>query len=1599
MKTAYNPDTGDTLVLVGDEWVKPEKVAKNEAGDSAYLIGDQWFTKDQEIPQQVEEPSALKVAAHGAMRGALPAVAGIVGGAAATPLGAPAGPVGMFGTGMAGGFAAASATAAAQEEFLKAHPELAKTLGLDEETRLKEEKAHPYASMAGEIAPNLLAFRPTLAPFRRAAGLAEEQAARVIAERNAALTNAGLNTAVGAGMEIGQQAMGEEPIDYGRVGIASLGGALGMKETRLGRGLTRVGEMPYSEKTRSLLDELRRPEFAEEPTKAPAEAAQETVEPPTPKSATQDYEAMMASVEGKPVEQVQQVAPKFETKTRPDMGFSSDIPNEDWLKSKRDISNEYGTKPSGAPKVYGSVTGTYDRTVMMPVDVLAKIKGVNNEQANVRKDDLASLKDVMGKTGRLPQIDGRDYAPFITVDQNGVPHVSEGNHRIMAAKELGFDYIPVDIRYFNGGEREDGILHPSKVDAYDAQAHEQGKTAETYHPEGFEPTKAEVGAQTTEAPQANMDDLYKRWREELDQMGLKNVGLNLEESLKDYVNGRMKPINGKYFDSMIHVSMQSENPYGSLGHESLHAMKDHGFFNDRDWSLLSSKAQSEWMKKYKIAKDYGHLPLNEQHEEAIAKAFADYKSQAPKVKGIMDKAIDALKRVGNVLRGKGFQTTEDVFRKAAEGKFKPTEAPTAGGAKFEVPKKQATAKNVLGETVKSNWDVEPNTWLQEHLVRRIQDKHIDLKRTVEAIKKHYGNIDEKFNPYLKDGLYHSKAANEFRIFNEKSLDPLAKKINKFKLTTKEVDDYLHNRHAEERNKQMNKINPDIVDEFGNAHPYPLKDRASGIHTEDAKKYLASLPKEKRAALESVSKDIDNMIKGTQELLVKSGQIKQEDVDAWNRTYKSYVPLMRDMEEEFMNSFGRGMGMKNIFGKRAMGSEREVTDILNSIIRQREVAIENAAKMEVDHALYRLAIKAPNPDIWLPVSPKAIKNPELLARELDALGLDGKDIVGMMMERQTRTVVKDPVTGLDKVVYKTNPLERYKDNVLPIRINGEDSYIFFNKQNPVAANMVKAFRGMDTPTVGLVGQQIGKGTQWLAKVNTQWNPVFGGLNFMRDFGSAMANLSSTELRGQQKAIAKNVGESFSTIWKTMRAERNGEPLPNTEFGKLYQEFREHGGQTLYREQLSRRADQENIINEKIKQLNSNAAKKAASSFFNHLSDFNDSVENAIRLSAYKAAKDKGMSAEKAATLAKELTVNFDRKGANSQAINNYFAFFNASMQGTARMVQTLKGPAGKKIMLGGVGLGMLQAGMMAMAGFDDNDPPEFVKSRNFIIPTPDGKYFAIPYPLGLHFLPNMGRLAVEAGIHGDVTKHAAKMAGVIADSFNPLGGGDLSLQTITPTVLDPAVAIATNRDAFGRPISKEDRATAPTTGLSRSREQSTAINKAVAEAINYITGGTEDVKGLLSPTADQLDYLVGQVTGGVGREAMKVAQTAKAVATGETEDLASYQIPVLGRFYGDTQSPAANSQHFYDNVTRMAEHEATIKGMRERHENVAEYLRDNPEARMWQQANNIENQISAINKQKKQWIKAERPEEQIKMLDDRKQALMQRFNDRIRELKE
>jgi len=638
---------------------------------------------------------------------------------------------------------------------------------------------------------------------------------------------------------------------------------------------------------------------------------------------------------------------------------------------------------------------------------------------------------------------------------------------------------------------------------------------------------------------------------------------------------------------------------------------------------------------------------------------------------------------------------------------------------------------------------------------------------------------------------------------------------------------------------------------------------------------------------------------------------------------------------------------------------------------------------------------------LAINPDAIKDKDKLEAELISLGLTPEDARSIIQE--PRQPMFDKKTG--QVKYQVNPLLRDSPNVFPIRINGEDRFIFFNPNDPRALRMVESMRNLDTETLGTAIGMAGMVTRWFASVNTQYNIVFGGVNFLRDLGAASLNLSTTEIAGKEKQVRANVLPALRAIYRDLRG-KGATTEAMAEMQNWFERFQLAGGQTGYQNQFAQTKRKGNVVEQELKRLNRGNVKKSVDAVFDWLSDYNDAIENAVRLSAFKVAVESGLSEDKAASIAKNLTVNFNRKGAKSGLISALYAFFNAAVQGSARMVETLRGPMGKKIIFGGMFLGSMQAVVLAMAGFDDDEPPEFVKDKNLIIPIPftDKKYLSVPMPLGFNMFPGFGRLAmetllIETGMirsrkgPGDKAMSAVSL---VFDAFNPLGGAGNPLLMAMPTILDPFAAIYSNRDSFGRPIYKEDKGTAPTPGYERSRENSSLFSKKLAEAINWATSpaGTQHTKGWASPTADQIDYFIGQVTGGVGREIMKVGEFAKSKAVTQ-EEVPAYKLPIVGRFYGEAESPAATRSRFYENVKEMAKHEHEIKGLRKDRVSPTEYIKANPEARLWQRANNVENQIVKLNKEKRAMIEKDAPREALKRKEDEILRKMTEFNNQVR----
>ena len=750
--------------------------------------------------------------------------------------------------------------------------------------------------------------------------------------------------------------------------------------------------------------------------------------------------------------------------------------------------------------------------------------------------------------------------------------------------------------------------------------------------------------------------------------------------------------------------------------------------------------------------------------------------------------------------------------------------------------------------------------------------------------------------------------------------------------------------------------------------------------QEATSLMTGLSPRERADLDALAARVDAMNAATMSTLERYGLMDRPSLDAWRKAYQFYVPLHRDEAHPDSTShpIGQGFSTKGEASKRRTGSNAKVTNILGHIAMQREAALTRGEKNMVAKKLYLMAAQNPDPALWSVDKPPTVK-----------------------------TV--DRETGLVRT--NVDPTFKNKPNVVMVRIAGKDASITFNEQNPNAVRLAESIKNQDVGDLDAFSNIMAKGTRWLASVNTQYNPIFGLVNFTRDVQGAALQLSSTPIAGQERRVIADTPKALRAIYGEVRKRRGGAPAGTDPWVKLWEELQNEGGTTGYRELFMKPEERVKELEKQLNALDRGQVSQAAHAVVDWLSDFNEAIENGVRLATYKAALDQGLSKPRAASIAKNITVNFNRRGRQTAKLGAYYAFLNAAIQGTTRMVETLKGPAGKKIMLGGVMLGALNTllGIVMMGGDDEDDEdnwekiPDFVKERNVIIPLGREDYLTIPMPLGFNVLPNIGRKAVEMMLHDDPTasrgSHIGDLMRIVLDSFNPFGGSENLGQMAAPTVFDPAIALMQNRDWTGRQIYREDMSSLdPTPGFTRTKDSASSFSKGVAEALNKITGGTDYQPGAISWTPDQIDYVIGQLTGGIGREAMKVEQTLTAPITGE--ELPAYKIPILGRLYGNTSGPANHSEKFYENVRQLNMVENEIRGRASDGEDVDGYLQKEPLAPLVGVGNAAESQLRKLRAARRAIIAKglDGYTDQVREINEMQGQVMQDLNRQVREAK-
>ncbi|KKM79589.1 hypothetical protein LCGC14_1348420, partial [marine sediment metagenome] len=512
--------------------------------------------------------------------------------------------------------------------------------------------------------------------------------------------------------------------------------------------------------------------------------------------------------------------------------------------------------------------------------------------------------------------------------------------------------------------------------------------------------------------------------------------------------------------------------------------------------------------------------------------------------------------------------------------------------------------------------------LREH----VQDSFIRARKLQQIVQKG-GSIPDDINldqaRTLFDGKVHTRvvAIKDTVVRINKDVVDTSRKLGRNDTeVTGFINSFLHARHAPERNAVLGK-------------------NAAGITNEQANKILATiekLPAPYKTEVKRIANEISAVNRQTLETLLESQVIDQKLFHLLTTTYKNHVPLQRILKEsdEIVDVLsGKGFDVRGTGLRRAVGSDKPIADILTNVTANAEQATIRAEKNLVDLTTLRFARANKDLGLFEELKPKII----------------GKGAGGRPIFQQ----VNDPL-------------------ILSLRENGKPILLKINDQR-----LAVALKGVNTEHIPSLMRGIAYFTRLYAGLHTRFNYEFAFSNNVRDIQEMMVDVASRRGMGFGASIKafKKDPQSKKAIFDFLFGR-------DTEGARLYKQMKLDGG-TTGGLGLSTRANVELNI-EKIRRLAKSRPRQGIVKAVEIVDKWNVLFEDGTRLSVYRTALERGLSRKQAAFLAKEASINFNKKGTAGPIINGLYMFSNASIQGTTKVLRAMKNPKVAGAVIGTLG---------------------------------------------------------------------------------------------------------------------------------------------------------------------------------------------------------------------------------------------------------------------------------------------------------------------------
>ena len=368
------------------------------------------------------------------------------------------------------------------------------------------------------------------------------------------------------------------------------------------------------------------------------------------------------------------------------------------------------------------------------------------------------------------------------------------------------------------------------------------------------------------------------------------------------------------------------------------------------------------------------------------------------------------------------------------------------------------------------------------------------------------------------------------------------------------------------------------------------------------------------------------------------------------------------------------------------------------------------------------------------------------------------------------------------------------------------------------------RSNDGKVSAYVSSKIDALNRELSAWYTTRNPDFVASNFMRDTFYTNTIVRAKEGNKYANSFHKHYakllmpGKMISLFDKY----ENGTLDLTKAIERDFYEFMMNGGETGY-SNLKDLEDIKKQISKELKGSRLEDVKKIAEK----LDILNRAVENTARFAAYRTSRQSGRSISRSVFDAKEISVNFNKKGAGGTffgmtgqtKLGNLaamvgaggralYVFFNAAIQGTTNLMHVAKvNPKGTSA---GISAMFLMGSVVPFlfAGDDDEeksyyDIPEHVRRNHLIVPGAGDAWISIPLPIEYRIMYGMGELLTSwrAG-HERGSDIARKMLNMTGQAL-PLNFLEEGLDAFIPSALSPVWQVYNNESWTGLPIYKDN----------------------------------------------------------------------------------------------------------------------------------------------------------------------------------------------------